>query len=223
MRKILTALWVLGVGVEPTRVVSSERFSRPWPPPVGLPFRKMRAKKKHLTGRCFNESCCISITIQLKHPPEYLHANADYKIVEPDDTAGTAAPRWYVMVDVSFLFNYLLMVEWKSKFCHFISILLIICFDGTKVRIIFQFPKPKQPLNQLKINYLTQFLGSRIPARHQASFIHFFNWLSPNCLMLILSFLCQPFLSAYFYKKKSKKKRLNNLRRLINYTVGILF
>lgn len=27
------------MGVEPTRVVSSELFSRQWPPPIGLSFR----------------------------------------------------------------------------------------------------------------------------------------------------------------------------------------
>lgn len=33
------------VGVEPTRVVNSEQFSRLWPPPIGLPFLYLLFKK----------------------------------------------------------------------------------------------------------------------------------------------------------------------------------
>ena len=43
-----------GVGIEPTRVINSEQFSRLWPPPIGLPFHfninmsKFETQKKHL-------------------------------------------------------------------------------------------------------------------------------------------------------------------------------
>ena len=37
-----------GVGVEPTRVISSEQFSRLWPPPIGLPFQNFCKKKAPL-------------------------------------------------------------------------------------------------------------------------------------------------------------------------------
>ena len=68
-----------GVGVEPTRVVSSERFSRPWPPPVGLSFQKYLSKKSTSLGDALMNIVLAVYTISLKYPPKYSYANMDYK------------------------------------------------------------------------------------------------------------------------------------------------
>ena len=72
---LLSFFFAEEVGIEPTRVVISEQFSRLWPPPIGLLFRINNLHKKSISvRRCFynNYAFCIVILINIL---QFLHTN----------------------------------------------------------------------------------------------------------------------------------------------------